>query len=373
MHLRTYIFFFPISLLVITLSSAGLSQENRKKDFERGRDDQTREEQNQRSKWMIKEVVKQGKEAEKASTQDPGRKQQLQQEIDRLQREITQHRRQEKALKEHAEKADYAAEKADASKEKKDGNQLKSTQPNREAQSPVISSIKGAIFSRESEPSEPATGSDLQGELADFSTVEDQDAAIEIPAVANRTEISGEASTSSVGFDESALSTDNQFFMEGKEEGNSSSLTVSDAGIFKAIRGLRNSTFQEVQSNGGIAPAPVSVVQIQVPSATDSSAGNGSRALEAISGALFSMDVLDGVRKLLHDQLSAQSKQKEKDKDDKKSLNDSAVTMASALSKLRGFAVQDLLKQRQAFILGSTRKVKHRIGRRTFAVHMPPG
>lgn len=99
------------------------SRDQKAFEAERQQEDAKRQQEQQAA---IKEMIKAQREAERASTMDPGRKAQLTQEINKLQDEITRHELQAQALDDTSNKANYAGKQSEAGNAKK-GSQAQGT------------------------------------------------------------------------------------------------------------------------------------------------------------------------------------------------------------------------------------------------------
>ncbi|MEZ4751926.1 MAG: hypothetical protein R3B54_15230 [Bdellovibrionota bacterium] len=149
----------------------------------------------QNAQAMAKTIVKQGKELERMTTMDPGRKAQLTQEINRLQYEITAHLQQGQALNDTAKKAEYAAKQSEAGNAKK-GNEvetakLQSKQNNEEGKA----TEDGSAVARDT--------------TADGQTTGDVANVLPEAAQAARAVTSGSTPTSQVGFNDEAKDPEN--------------------------------------------------------------------------------------------------------------------------------------------------------------------
>ncbi|MCB0404248.1 MAG: hypothetical protein KDD51_05645 [Bdellovibrionales bacterium] len=147
----------------------------------------------QNAQAMAKTILKQGKELERMTTNDPGRKAQLTQEINRLQYEITAHLQQGQALNDTAKKAEYAAKQAEAGNAKK----------GREAETAKLQSVENGGEGKSSED-----GSAVARDTSADSQTTGDVAKVLPEAVAARGVTGGSTPTSQVGFNDEAKEAD---------------------------------------------------------------------------------------------------------------------------------------------------------------------
>ncbi|MCB9253570.1 MAG: hypothetical protein H6617_02690 [Bdellovibrionaceae bacterium] len=179
----------------------------------------------QNAQAMAKTILKQGKELERMTTMDPGRKAQLTQEINRLQYEITAHLQQGQALNDTAKKAEFAAKRSEAGNAKKGSEtetaKLQSTESNGDGKG----TEEGSSVAKDTNADSQTTG-DVANVLPEA-------------AQAARGFTSGSTPTSQVGFND-----------EAKEDSDSESPTQSKEQIVSSAQ----AAFEQRLNQLSIAP-----------------------------------------------------------------------------------------------------------------------